>query len=91
MLDKQSSHEDLYRQNGLDLFAWYLMAAGFIALAAAGLFIFLKTINYRDYALNGSVLGRYLLMAGMICYFAGRSISYYRRYQRRKAERESGD
>lgn len=91
MQETHTSHQDLYRQNGFDTLAWYLMATGFIALAAAGLFIFLKTINYRDYTLNTTVLGRYLLMGGIGFYFAGRSISYYRRFQRRKAERESLD
>jgi hypothetical protein len=91
MQDINTSHEDLYRQNAMDTLAWYLMATGFIALAAAGIFIFLKTINYRDYVLNGSALGRYFLIGGMIFYFAGRGISYYRRFQRRKAEKESLD
>jgi hypothetical protein len=78
-------------KNGLDTLAWYLMVTGFMALAAAALFILLKTVNYRDYTLNGAALGRYLLMGGIICYFAGRAISYYRRFQRRKAERAADD
>ena len=81
----------LDNRNGLDTFAWYLRAIGFLSLAAAGLFIFLKTIPYREYALNGTVLGRYLLMIGIACYFAGRGVSYWRIYQGRKAEREGDD
>lgn len=87
----QMDYSGLHRQNGLDTLSWYLMATGFMALIAAGLFIFLKTIHYRDYDLNASVLGRYLLVGGVVCYFIGRGISYYRRFQRRKAERDGHD
>jgi hypothetical protein len=85
---RPQSYANLHRQSPLDMLAWYLVAAGIMALAAAGLFIFLRTIHYRDFTLNGAALGRYLLIAGIISYVAGRVIAYYRRFQRRKTERD---
>ena len=74
-----------------DTLRFYLMVTGVICLLAAGLFIYVKHIHYRDYILNGSVLGRYLLFAGLFFYFSGRAITYYQRFQRKKAERGGHD
>ena len=78
-------------KDGLDTLAWYLMATGFMAILGAGLFLFLREIRYEDYVLNGVALGRYMLGAGVILYFAGRILSYYRKFRRRKAGGRSRD
>lgn len=69
----------------LDTLSWYLMVTGFMAILAAGLFLFLREIQYEDYVLNGLVLGRYMLGAGVLLYFSGRILSYYRKYRKKKA------
>lgn len=72
-------------KNTLDTVSWYLVVVGFLAIVAAGLFFFLREIRYQDYVLNGVALGRYMLGAGVVSYFAGRALSYYRRFRKKKA------
>ena len=79
------------RSTALANLSWYLMAVGFLAIAAAGLFLFLREIRYQDYVLNGAVLGRYLLMAGVASYFAGRIITYYRKFRKKAGTRGLDD
>ncbi|HLP43401.1 MAG TPA: hypothetical protein VK465_18000 [Fibrobacteria bacterium] len=69
----------------LDSVIWYLMATGFMAILGAGLFLFLREIRYEDYVLNGAALGRYLLGAGVVLYFTGRILSFYRKFRKKKA------
>ena len=72
-------------KNGLDTLSWYLVVVGFLAIIAAGLFFFLREIRYQDYVLNGVAMGRYLLGAGFLSYLAGRLLSYYRKFRKKKA------
>lgn len=69
----------------VDTLSWYLLVVGLMCIVFAGLFLYLREIRYQDYVLNGVVLGRYMLLAGAVSYVAGRILSYYRKYQRRKA------
>jgi predicted MFS family arabinose efflux permease len=69
----------------LDTLSWYLLVTGLMCIGFAGLFLFLREVRYQDYVLNGVALGRYLLVAGAFFYVGGRVLSYYRRYQRKKA------
>lgn len=69
----------------LDTLSWYLLVIGLMSIGFAGVFLFLKEIRYEDYVLNGVALGRYMLLAGAVSYVGGRGISYYRKYQRKKA------
>jgi hypothetical protein len=69
----------------LDTLSWYLVVIGFMSIAAAGLFLFLREIRYQDYVLNGVALGRYMLLLGGASYVAGRVLSYYRRFRKQKA------
>lgn len=85
MTEPEKDPYALDRASPLDTLSWYLVAIGFMAILAAGLFLFLREIRYRDYVLNGLVFGRYLLAAGVISYFAGRILSYYRKYRKKKA------
>ena len=75
----------LDEKNRLDTLSWYLVVIGFMAIAAAGLFLFLREIRYQDYVLNGVALGRYLLVIGGLSYVAGRILAYYRRFRKQKA------
>lgn len=85
MLEPEKNPYALDEKNALDTLSWYLVAIGFMSIAAAGLFLFLREIRYQDYVLNGVALGRYLLVAGALFYVAGRFLSYYRRFRKRKA------
>ena len=76
------------KKNWVDEVAWYLMVMGFIGLLVAGLCFFFwrnRPLSYPNFNIDANVLGKYLLMAGMASYAAGRGIYYYRRYQRRRA------
>ncbi len=64
--------------------SWYLVVFGFIAIAVAGLCIYLQRIAYRDFTMNSVLLGRYFLMAGITMYLAGRGIAYYQRLKKKK-------
>jgi hypothetical protein len=79
------SFVDFEKESKLDTLGWYLVVFGFISLGLAGLCLYLQRIKYRDFTINGNVLGNYLLMFGIFLYVAGRAIKYYQRYQRRKA------
>ena len=78
-------HAPLDEKNRLDTLSWYLVVIGFMSIAAAGLFLFLREVRYQDYVLNGVALGRYLLLLGGGCYVVGRVLSYYRRFRKQKA------
>ena len=85
MTEPEKNSYALDQKNILDTVSWYLVVVGFLAILAAGLFLFLREIRYQDYVLNGLVLGRYMLVAGMVSYFTGRILSYYRKYRKKKA------
>ena len=74
------------KEDKLDLLSWYLVFFGFIVLGLAGICLYLKQISYRDFYINGRVLGNYLLMLGICLYLSGRGIKYYKRYRRKGAE-----
>ena len=73
----------LHEEDRLDSLSWYLVVLGFISILLSGLCFYLAQIRYRDYVLNATALGRYLLFAGILAYGVGRMISYYKRYRRR--------
>jgi hypothetical protein len=74
------------QEQKLDTLGWYMVVFGFIVLGLAGLCFYLKRISYRDFSLNGNVLGNYLLMVGICLYVGGRAIKYYQRYKRKPVE-----
>src|SRR5688500_10453847 len=76
------------RSTPMDTLSWYLLVVGFLAIVTAGLFLFLREIRYQDYVLNGTVLGRYFLIAGATSYFAGRIITYTRRIRKKAGVRD---
>lgn len=84
-----NAYRSLQHRDGLATLSWYLVATGIIALIFAALCLFLdRTGNrdffyHRDFSLNPRILGRGLLMFGILCYAAGRAITYWRRFSRR--------
>ncbi len=76
--------DDFGKEDKLDTLSWYMVVFGFVALALAGLCFYLKTIHYRDFLLNGNLLGNYLLMFGVTLYVAGRAIKYYKRFKNKE-------
>lgn len=66
----------------LDTVAWYMVVFGFILLALAGVCLYSRVIHYRDFSINGTVLGNYLLILGICLYAAGRAIKYYRKFKK---------
>ncbi len=74
------------KEDKLDLLSWYLVLFGFIILGLAGVCLYMQRISYRDFYLNGRVLGNYLLMLGICLYMGGRSIKYYRKYRRKRSD-----
>jgi hypothetical protein len=94
--DKQPFDPSAYRslddRDGLSTLSWYLVATGVIALIFAALCLVLdrtgnrEFFSHRDFALNPRILGRCLLFFGILCYVAGRAISYWRKFSRRGRE-----
>ena len=82
----RGSFIDFEKEDRVDTFAWYLVVFGFITLGLAALCFYLRRISYRDFSLNGNVLGNYLLMVGICLYIGGRGIKYYKRYKRKAME-----
>lgn len=85
MTETENDHYALDTKNRLDTVSWYLLATGIMCIVAAALFLFLREIRYQDYVLNGVALGRYLLLGGAAAYVAGRGLSYYAKFRKRKA------
>ena len=86
-MESAENDDRITRKTRLDEFSWYLMVMGFIGLLAAGLcFYFFRNrpLRYADFSLDANVLGKYLLIAGMASYAAGRTVHYYRRFRKRK-------
>ena len=78
------------KKNWVDEVSWYLMVMGFIAILAAGLCFILfrhRPLRYEDFSLDANVLGKYLLLAGLMSYAIGRILYYIRRYRRGKVRR----
>lgn len=69
--------------------SWYLVAMGIISLVLAAVCLWMGRIGatefftHKDFSLNPYALGRYLLLAGIGFYAAGRVITYYRRFRKR--------
>jgi uncharacterized membrane protein len=84
-----SAYRSLGARDRLATVSWYLVATGIIALIFAALCLVLDRtgnrdfFSHRDFSLNPRVLGRGLLFFGILCYAAGRSITYWRRFSRR--------
>lgn len=79
----------LSKEDGLATFSWYLVTTGIVLLVLAALCLYMGRtgatdfFKHRDFALNPNALSRYLLLAGLVSYAAGRSITYYRRFRKR--------
>ena len=85
-----SAYDSLGRKDKLSTLSWYLVATGIIALIFAGLCLFLDRtgqrgfFTHKDFSLNPNWLGRMLLLFGILCYAAGRAITYWQRFSKRK-------
>lgn len=85
-----SAFDELKRKDPLSTISWYLVATGIIALIFAALCLFLDRtgqrgfFTHRDFSINPNWLGRMLLFAGIISYAAGRAITYWQRFSKRK-------
>jgi hypothetical protein len=83
------AYDSFGKQEGLATVSWYLVTTGIVLLVFAALCLYLdrtgsrEFFKHKDFALNPNVLGRYLLLAGIISYAAGRAITYYRRFRKR--------
>jgi hypothetical protein len=84
-----SAYQSMGREDGLATVSWYLVATGIIALVLAAVCLWMGRtgttafFSHKDFALNPNALGRYLLLAGIVFYAAGRVITYYRRFRKR--------
>ena len=78
--------QDFGKEDGADLLSWYMVVFAFISIAIAGLCIYLRTIHYRDFSLNGVVMGNYFLLLGAALYIGGRAIKYAKRFKKNKAK-----
>jgi hypothetical protein len=84
-----NAYRSLDGKDGLSTLSWYLVATGVIALLLAALCLVLERtgnlalFTRKDFILNPRVVGRGLLFFGILCYAAGRGISYWRRFSRR--------
>lgn len=85
MLETEKNPYALEDKDRLETVSWYLLATGIMCIVAAGLFLYLREIRYRDYVLNGVALGRYLLVGGAAFYVTGRLLSYYRKFRKKQA------
>lgn len=78
------------KRDGLATVSWYLVTTGVVFLGFAVICLIMGRsgstdfFKHKDFALNPLALSRYLLMAGLVAYAAGRSITYYRRFRRRE-------
>jgi hypothetical protein len=85
-----SAYDTLGKKDTLATIRWYLIATGIIALIFATLCLFLDRtgqrgfFTHKDFSLNPNWLGRMLLYFGILCYAAGRSITYWQRFSKRK-------
>jgi hypothetical protein len=88
---KPLDFDSLGKQDRLATVRWYLIATGIFALALAIVCLIMDAtgsrdfFSHRDFALNPRALSRYLLYVGLILYAAGRSITYYQRFAKRKS------
>lgn len=82
-------YKSIGREDRLATVSWYLVATGIISLLLAALCLWMGRIGatefftHKDFSINPNALGRYLLLAGIAFYAAGRVITYYRRYRKR--------
>ena len=72
----------LDQKEWLSELSWYLMVLGFVSILVAGLCFYLVRIQYHDFFINATALGRYLLFGGITAYAVGRGITYYRRFRK---------
>lgn len=85
-----SAYDTLGRKDKLSTISWYLVATGVIALIFAALCLFLdRTGNrgfftHQDFSLNPNWIGRMLLLVGILSYGAGRAITYWQRFSKRR-------
>ncbi len=85
-----SQYRDLGEKTALDTLSWYLIATGVMALLFAALCLIMDRTGHRDFfahkdfSINPNFLGRWLLMASICLYGAGRAIVYYQRFSKRK-------
>ena len=73
----------------VDEIAWYLLVMGFIIILLSGLCFFLyknKPLTYDDFSIDANTLGKYLLIAGLLCYVSGRGIHYFRKFKKFKQD-----
>lgn len=83
------AYKSIGREDGLASVSWYLVATGIVSLVLAAICLWMGRIGatdfftHKDYSLNPNALGRYLLLAGIVFYAAGRVITYYRRFRKR--------
>jgi hypothetical protein len=84
-----SAYDSLNKEDKLATVSWYFVATGIIALVLAALCLWMGRtgstafFSHKDFALNPTALGRYLLFAGIFFYAVGRVITYYRRFRKR--------
>lgn len=84
-----SAYRSLDGKDGLATLSWYLVATGIMALIFAALCLVLdrtgnrEFFTHRDFSINPRMLGRGLLFFGILCYAAGRAITYWRRFAKR--------
>jgi hypothetical protein len=84
-----SAYESLAKRETLATVSWYFVATGIVALVLAALCLWMGRtgstafFSHKDFALNPTALGRYLLLAGILFYAVGRIITYYLRFRKR--------
>jgi hypothetical protein len=69
----------------VDELSWYLLVMGFITILLAGLCFFLfrnRPLTYADFSIDANALGKYLMIAGLLAYVAGRIIHYTRKFRK---------
>lgn len=88
---KPIDFDSLGKQDRLATVRWYLITTGVLALVLAIVCLIMDGagatdfFSHRDFALNPRAVSRYLLYLGLFLYAAGRSITYYQRFQKRKS------
>jgi hypothetical protein len=65
-----SAYDTLGRKDKLATLSWYLVATG--------------VFTHQDFSLNPNWIGRMLLLVGIFSYAAGRAITYWQRFSKRR-------
>ncbi|HKP97613.1 MAG TPA: hypothetical protein VJ385_17855 [Fibrobacteria bacterium] len=86
-----AAYDSFGKEGKLATVSWYLVTIGIALLVLAALCLYLGRtghtdfFKHKDFALNPAALSRYLLLAGLFAYAAGRAITYYRRFRKRES------